>query len=400
MSERNKLDRQDRGRAYRLLRRWGGALFARTVPVYEMCLYPEGESFFETLFAAIGSARSFICLEYYIIKADRTGGRLAMELAAASARGVRVYLIYDYIGCLDTPEAYFSDLRLQGVSCLPFNKPSFRRGIGWFDRRDHRKLTVIDGELAFLGGMNIADEYAGLGESHRRFRDVGFSLSGPAAIHLTELFVDIWQMETGALPDCLPGSESHVTDSFELDNESRISLVSGGPHQLRSTIRAVFRGAMAVAGAELLIANPYFVPGPLILRSLLRAARRGVVIRLLLPARSDVPIVRLISRSAYRQLLEAGVEIYEFEQELLHAKVMLIDGSMTVIGSANLDQRSFHRNFEINAIVHCRRFGSQIRELFDADLPVSRRITIEMHSRRGLLVRLLERLLKPFGWFL
>lgn len=376
------------------------AAFSRTVPVEEMHLYPTGPQFFDGFFRALSTARSYICLEYYIIRADQTGARLAEILAAACQRGVQVYLLYDVIGCLDTPESYFRELRRQGVCCQAFNRPSFRRGIRWFDRRDHRKLTVIDGELAFLGGMNIADEYAGLGELHRRFRDVGFSLTGPAARHLTELFLDIWQLETGTVPDLPPPVLPYAARPVELDDESRISLVSGGPHQLRSTIRAVFRGAMALAGNDLLIANPYFIPGPLILRSLLRAARRGVVIRLLLPARSDVPVVRLISRSTYRQLLNAGIEIYELERELLHAKLMLVDGSLTVIGSANLDQRSFHRNFEINAIVHCRSFGSQIRALFDADLSVSRRITSEIHGQRGLIIRVLERLLQPLGWFL
>jgi len=387
-------------RAHRLLRRWGRVVLSRTVPVEEVKLYPTGPQFFEAFFSALATAQSYICIEYYIIRADQTGNRLAEELTAACRRGVQVFLMYDYIGCIDTPETYFRELRRQGVRCLAFNPPSFRRGIRWFDRRDHRKLTVIDGSLAFLGGLNIADEYAGLGKEHLRFRDVGFSLTGSATSHLAELFQDIWKMEEGSAPE-LPGPlEAHFAGAACQIEESRISLVSGGPHQLRSTIRTVFRGALALAGTELLIANPYFIPGPLILRSLLRAARRGVIIRLLLPARSDVPVVRLLSRSVYRQLLDAGIEIYELEQELLHAKLMLVDGSRTVIGSANLDQRSFHRNFEINAVVHCRLFGAQIRALFGADLIRSRRITADIHGQRGTMVRLLERLLQPFGWFL
>lgn len=387
-------------RAHRLLRRWGRVALARTVPVEQVRLHPTGADFFEAYFSALASARAYICLEYYIIRADRTGNRLAAELAAACRRGVQVFLIYDYIGCIDTPDSFFRQLHRHGVHCLPFNRPSFRRGIRWFDRRDHRKLTIIDDSLAFLGGLNVADEYAGLAQEHRRFRDVGFSLGGPAVVHLTELFQDIWRMEAGHSPHLPRPVPPHDASQLCLSEESRISLVSGGPHQLRSTIRTVFRGAMALAGSELLIANPYFIPGPLILRSLLRAARRGVTIRLLLPARSDVPVVRLISRSTYRHLLDAGIEIYELEQELLHAKLMLIDGALTVIGSANLDQRSFHRNFEINAIVHCRFFGGQIRELFAGDLRRSRRITADIHGQRGLMVRLLERLLRPFSWFL
>lgn len=157
---------------------------------------------------------------------------------------------------------------------------------------------------------------------------------------------------------------------------------------------------MASASHELLIANPYFVPGPRILRSLLRAAKRGVQVRLLLPARNDVPVVRVVSRSYYEVLLKAGIEIYELERELLHAKLMLIDGEQTVIGSANLDQRSFHRNFEINVIVRSKPFGTQVHCLFDQDFADSRRITLDEHARRGLGLRLLELLLRPINWFL
>lgn len=386
------------GRMVRLIRHLNRREQSLPVPVRleSVALYKTGTGFFEALFAALETAQSLICLEYYIIRADRTGGRLAELLARARERGVAVFLIHDALGCHETPESYFTSLSAQGVHCLPFNPFSFRRGIGWFDRRDHRKLAIIDGRLAFLGGINIGDEYAGLLPQADSFHDVGFSLSGAAVQVLLGMFAETWAMERGSRPEFPP----HAVTTVPVTSDAEIVLISGGPHQSRSTIRAAFRVAMASAGSELLIANPYFVPGPRILRSFLRAAQRGVKVTLLLPARSDVPLVKLVSRSTYEPLLKAGIDIFELERQLLHAKLMLIDGERTLLGSANLDQRSFHRNFEINAIIHSRSFGAQVSQLFARDLAGSRKITLEEHTRRGLTVRLLEWLLKPICWFL
>ena len=181
---------------------------------------------------------------------------------------------------------------------------------------------------------------------------------------------------------------------------ARVVIVSGGPHHRRSYIRSAYLAAIASASDEILIATPYFVPGVRVLRSLLRAARRGVRVCLLLPARSDVPAVRLLGRSYYGALLMAGIEVYELERDILHSKVMLIDQERTVIGSANLDQRSFHRNFEINCIIDNNAFGRQIRNILQKDLSVSKRIELGVHERRGLFTRMLERIIRFFGWFL
>jgi len=368
-------------------------------PAENLLFLPDAPNFFNVLFAALSTAQSSICLEYYIIRADQTGMRLADALVAAFKRGVRVYLLYDYIGCLTTPESYFSRLRQEGIRCLAFNPPSFSRGIRWFDRRDHRKLAIIDGTLAFLGGRNIGDEYSGVSSATPLFHDVNFSLSGPAVTRLTELFAESWKLMQGHPPGVQTPSPKPFPDNLH-EGATSISLISGGPHQRRSNIRAAFRIAMATATDEILIANPYFLPGPLILRSLLRAAHRGVHVRLLLPAQSDVPLVQLLSRGTYEQLLCAGIEIFEMQDQVLHAKLMLIDNARTVIGSANLDHRSFHRNYEINAHIHCHNFSRQVRSLLELDFSQARKVTLVDHGRRGFLLRLMERLLRPISWFL
>lgn len=386
-------------RVLRRLRRSGQGRLPHFFPAGSLNFIPDGSLFFSQLCAAIAAARTFVCLEYYIIRADNAGQRLADLLIEACQRGVRIYLLYDYIGCIDTPETYFKRLRRNGIQCVAFNPPSFRRGIGWFDRRDHRKLTLIDGSSAFLGGCNIGDEYAGSHEHPPVFHDVGFSVSGPAIDRLAELFSELWQLEQQHPPD-LSGSPKIAQQDAAQAEAAAIAIVSGGPHQRRSSIRAAFRVAMASTVQELLIVNPYFLPGPLILRSLFRVARRGVRVKLLLPHKSDVPLVQFLSRGAYGQLLRAGIEIYEMQDEILHAKLMLVDGRRTVIGSANLDQRSFHRNYELNAHIHCTSFGSQVQSHLEQDFSHARRIDLAGYGRRGFAARLLERVLRPLSWFL
>lgn len=361
-------------------------------------LFRRGQQFFEALFSAIRSAEHTILLEYYIIHDDRIGAGLAHELTAAVQRGVTVKLIYDYIGCLDTPASFFKNLAKKKVQLLPFNVPSFKRGFYGFDRRDHRKMTIIDGTVAFLGGFNIGDEYAGCVAEKMSFRDLGFSIRGEAVGELEAIFHETWHGER---------DESYVRPivvqprpSRRKSGDAAVNIISGGPRQRRFYIREAFQVNIASAAEEILIATPYFVPGPRIIRSLLRAVRRGVRVRLLLPARSDVPLVLLLGRSSYATLLRGGVEIFELEREILHAKVMLIDAERTVIGSANLDQRSFHRNYEINCLVDNVHFGGQIRALLLEEIDGSRPVELDVHERRGIVIRIMEKIVSLFGWFL
>lgn len=361
-------------------------------------LFHGGRQFFEALFTAIRHAEHTILLEYYLIHNDHIGIEFANELADAVQRGVAVKLIYDYIGCLDTPTSYFRNLSKQGVKLHAFNVPSFKRAFYGFDKRDHRKMTIVDGTLAFLGGFNIGDEYAGCVADKQNFRDLGFSIRGEAISELEAIFHETWNGDEGKSP--VRAATERPRQNGRKSGDAAVNIISGGPRQRRFYIREAFQVNIASAAEEILIATPYFVPGPRIIRSLLRAVRRGVRVRLLLPARSDVRLVLLLGRSSYATLLKGGVEIYEMEREILHAKVMLIDAERTVIGSANLDQRSFHRNFEINCLVDNVKFGGQIRALLLEEIDGSRPVELDVHERRGFLIRIMERVVSLFGWFL
>jgi len=358
-------------------------------------LYRYGSEFFPPLLEAISQASASVCLEFYTVCDDETGRTVADALIAAAERGVRVFLLYDYIGCFDTPAAFFKKLTKGGVSCCAFNPPPFSRGIAWFDKRDHRKVAIIDGRCAFTGGPNIANVYSGWGTPPTSWRDIGIRIEGVAVLELLRLFCVFWQEECGELPwGCNPCLEPAI------EGEAKVMVINGGPHHERSFIRSAFRLAIAGASESVTIASPYFIPGPRVLRSLLRAAGRGVRVRLLLPHKSDVPLVRLVSRTCYAQLLKNGVEIFELDCAVLHAKVLLIDGNWVMVGSANMDQRSFHRNYELNVVVDSPEFGAQVAEMLETDLLGSRVIELGEHERRGWSIRLLERLCSPVSWFL
>ena len=358
-------------------------------------LYRFGSEFFPPLLEAISQATSSVCLEFYTVCDDETGHIVADALIAAAARGVRVYLLYDYIGCFDTSAAFFKKLARGGVACCAFNPPPFSRGLAWFDKRDHRKVAIIDGWCAFTGGINIANVYSGYGSQPLGWRDVGIRIEGCAVLELLRLFCLFWQEERGELP---AGFAPCPTPAVE--GEAKVMVINGGPHHKRSFIRSAFRLAIAGASESVTIASPYFIPGPRVIRSLLRAAGRGVQVRLLLPHKSDVPLVRLVSRTYYAQLLKNGIEIFELDSAVLHAKVLLIDGNWVMVGSANMDQRSFHRNYELNVVVDSPDFGAQVGEMLDMDLLGTRRIALHEHEMRGWSVRLLERLCSPVSWFL
>ncbi|MCL2790192.1 MAG: phospholipase D-like domain-containing protein [Desulfobulbus sp.] len=243
----------------------------------KVTLLPHGGDFFPALFQAVAKAVTAICAEFYIIRADKTGEAFAQALQEAAVRGVEVSLVYDAIGCFDTPVSYFQRLQAAGVHCLPSNKPALSR-LRWLDLRNHRKMVIVDGTTAFLGGLNIGDEYAGYGDSYEHWRDVGIRLNGPVAGELQRLFRHGWLQEGGA---GTPGQ--HVPQPWSA-GDSDVIIINGSPHYNRSLIHNAFRLAMAGTSHRIQIITPYFLPGPKVIRSLLRAVERGTQVQMILPS--------------------------------------------------------------------------------------------------------------------
>ena len=228
-------------RMMHLLRRIHPSGLSVTHRQNQLVFFDEGSRFFQSLYEAIRAAERFILVEYYLIRSDRTGTAFAAELTEAVRRGVKVLLIYDYIGCIETPASYFKNMVQQGIELIPFNVPSLRRGLRWFDRRDHRKMIIIDGIFAFLGSFNVGDEYSGLARSPHRFYDVGLSIRGSAVSELVRIFSETWQMERGELPQLPPAGGYEEESHFNQNGQGNVTIVSGGPHNRRSHIRSAFR---------------------------------------------------------------------------------------------------------------------------------------------------------------
>jgi cardiolipin synthase len=361
-------------------------------------LLQDGPSTYQALYGAMAAATSSIDMESYIIEDDEVGQRFARELMAAQARGVVVNLIYDGVGSLGTPKAYFDQLAAAGVNTLQFNPVDpLKARTGWdVNQRDHRKLTIIDGRTAFVGGINISSVYSGGSFSQHSkeqpghgqkvpWRDTDLQIDGPAVADFQKLFMDTWARQKGK-----PMASADYFPQLGRQGDAVVRAIGGTPSEPYSQIYATLVSAIRSSSTSILLANAYFDPDPQLLGALADAARRGVDVQLLLPSVSDTWLVTSAGRRHYGELLEAGVKIYERQGALLHAKTTLIDGVWSAVGSTNLDWRSFLHNDEVDAVVLSASFGDQMRAAFQADLAQSQQLTMEKWSHRGLTARLQE----------
>jgi cardiolipin synthase len=351
---------------------------------------------FRRLEEAVRGARRSVWAEYYIIRNDATGKAFLDLLAERARDGIEVRLLYDALGSMGADAARLRALRESGgraVTFLPLNP--FRRR--WaVHLRNHRKLVVVDGELGFTGGMNVGDEYSG--RARRRglahFRDSHLALAGPAVRELAQIFAEDWRFATG---EALP-VRSTPLPAAGADGGATVAVIPSGPGEEANATGLTHFTAIARSRRRCWLTTPYFVPDAETLRALQSAALRGVDVLLLLPARSDVPLVTTAARSFFPQLVQAGVRIFEYQASMLHAKSMVVDGSLALVGSANVDFRSFRLNFELGALVASRDFARRMAERFEADLRQSRELGAAEVVGRSSWSRLgsaLARLLAP-----
>lgn len=359
-------------------------------------LLVEDELAFARIEEELRAATTSIWAEYYLVRNDETGHRFLDLLAERARAGVGVRLLYDAIGSMRLDAARLRAIRAAGgvvESFLPVNP--FRRR--WaVHLRNHRKLIVIDGTRVFTGGMNVGDEYSGRsklkGDQH--FRDSHLHIKGPAVRHFAEVFIEDWKFAVGE-------ELAAPAVSAELETVRGPSIVSplpSGPDQRwNASAHAFFAGIMS-AQKTCFLTTPYFVPDDPTLTALVTAAKSGVDVRLLVPERCDVPLVGAAARSFYAGLLRGGVRIFGYRPSMLHAKSMSVDGSWGIVGSANVDMRSFRLNFEIGALVRDPEFAAGLERLFRDELRDSREVTAESLAQDGLARRLgqgIARLMSP-----
>lgn len=363
----------------------------------------DGPAAFGAILNAIDHARHTVNIETYIFNDDTLGRRLARLLLRKQREGVQVNVLYDAYGSMNTPAAFFDRLRAVGVRVVAFHPIDPLKGgsLDNLNNRDHRKLVIVDGRIAFTGGINVSSVYAAPATRRlrehsdaRMWRDTDIEIQGPVVADFQKFFISHWRSQGGARlqrSDYLP--PLHAMGS------QVVRALASESDMPQPQIYATLLSAINSAQKSIHITTAYFVPNEAFIKALTAAARRGVEVVLILPAHSDKAVVQAAGRSYYSQLLDAGVKIYERKNVILHAKTVVIDGVWSTVGSANLDWRSFRHNDEVNAVVLGGVFGRQMEAQFHRDLRKSRQINRWQWRRRSLWRRVKEDFSRLGAWW-
>jgi cardiolipin synthase len=364
----------------------------RFVPGNAVRLLRDGREAFPAMLEAIAQARRQVLLEMYWFDSDAVGRRFADELSRALRRGVEVAVVYDSVGSIATDRGMFAALEADGARVLEFNpvapwRRRFRLSFARLSRRDHRKILVVDGQVGFTGGINLARQWAPSEAGGGGWRDDMMRIEGPAVVGLTHCFHRVWRRHE------LPAIQHLHPQPLAAEPGRRllpVRILGERYFRHRHQIATDYASRVYAAKKNVFIANSYFVPDASVRRALTRAAQRGVDVRVIVPAHSDVEPVKFAGRSQYRELLESGVRIYEWQDGMFHAKTAVIDGQWCTTGTFNFDYMSLRYNLEVNASVLDDELSSEVEHSFSDDLKSSREVEMRDVEQRSVADRLLE----------
>ncbi|TLP71143.1 cardiolipin synthase [Maribacter sp. ACAM166] len=356
-------------------------------PGNELQLLKDGKTTFKAIFYALENARTQIHIQYYIFEEGELADRLLRLFEQKIAQGVTVRMIYDGIGSFSLSNSYIKSLTTIGVEVCSFLPFKFGRFFSSLNYRNHRKIIVVDGEIAFTGGINISDKYlkgeVGLGNWH----DMHLGLKGQAANHLDQVFMMDWYLVSQKLlqPLVLPPVEIKTTSLSEL-----VQIVAGGPDDDFPVLEQTYFSIINKAKEYLYITNPYIIPGQALIQALQTAALSGVDVRLLVSENADNRMVSWSVHSYFELFLKSGIKIFLFPDGFLHSKIIVSDDAISTIGTANLDDRSFEQNYEVNAIMYNKNFAKLLKEDFEKDCSTSKLLTHEGFIKRPWSEKLKE----------
>lgn len=354
-------------------------------------LLTTGQETFEELFAAIDEARSYILLEFYIVNDDEIGRELQQRLIKRQQDGIQVYFLYDSIGSYRLGHDYLDALRDAGVKVDGFGSVHLIRNRFQLNFRNHRKIFVVDGRIGFSGGYNVSNEYLGKTEKFGEWRDTHLRLTGPSVLGLQAAFVEDWFWVTGEALKL-----KWVPELAE--KKQNAMVIPTGPADVLYTCSLFFIHMLNVAQHRAWITSPYFVPNEAVLETLKLTALRGVDVRVMIPGVPDKKTVWYAAFAYIREAQEAGVKFYRYQRGFLHQKVMLVDDDLAVVGTANLDNRSFRLNFELSILIPDRGFATEVEKMLSKDFDNSQLISSEDATNHKFLIRILiagARLLSP-----
>ena len=365
----------------------------------------DGPEAWEAMFAAMQAARDHIHIESFIFEDLDFGTRLSDLLIARQKAGVDVRVIYDSVGSLATPSRLFNHLRANSIGVCEFNPINPLRARMWrLNHRDHRKIVIVDGRVAYTGGINFHSVYrSGSAMQLRKsmptidegWRDTHVELRGPAVHELQALFLQTWEKQS-----CVARAQRNYFPATENKGDHTVTIVGSSPDGMLSHMYLLLTAAITYSRHSIWLTAAYFVPDPNTINALKAATKRGVDVRLLLPGFTDSALAFHAGRAHYEDLLEAGVRIFERHDALLHAKTVVIDGVWSTIGSSNVDWRSFCHNDEVNALFLGADFGTQMRRVFEGDLTRADEVTLNQWQQRDNTLRVREWLARQFDYFL
>ncbi|MBN6186758.1 cardiolipin synthase [Aneurinibacillus sp. BA2021] len=353
-----------------------------------------GDETFRQMIQDMSEAKDHIHFQFYIIRHDTTGQQFKQVLIDKAREGVKVRVIYDGVGSVRLDKRYIAELRHAGIEVVTFFPVILPFLNNKLNYRNHRKIVVIDGKIGFVGGLNIGDEYLGKDTRFGFWRDSHLRLEGESVYLLQNIFLKDWFFVTDESIE----EDRYYPPLTEEPGEELIQIAASGPDSDWESIWQMYFSIIATAQEKIYITSPYFVPDDSISMALKTAALSGLDVRLLLPSRPDHQTVFWASRSYFQELLEAGVRFYLYQPGFVHAKILLVDGVVASIGTANMDIRSFQHNFEVNAILYNSNSVYKLEEDFIQDLMDSKELTLEEYKKRPWHHRILEsiaRLLSP-----
>ncbi|MBX3257863.1 MAG: cardiolipin synthase [Chitinophagaceae bacterium] len=355
-----------------------------------------GEEKFKEVFDTLEKAEHFIHLEYYIVEQGKIADRLFEILIRKARQGVTVRFIYDDFGSHGIKRTIVPVLKNAGIEVHPFYSIKLFFLANRLNYRDHRKIIIVDGKTGFIGGINISDRYVNDGTNKLYWRDTHVKIEGPAVNSLQYNFIANWNFCTGKR---LEVDRSFFPLDFSvMAGKDLVQINAGGPDYPNAGIMLSYFTAIVMAKERVYITSPYFIPNESIFDALKKAALSGKDVRLLLPGISDSRVVNAAARSYFREMLFAGVKIYLYKKGFVHAKTMLVDDMLSLVGTANMDVRSFDLNFEINAVVYSKRINEQLQEAFLQDIKDSDEVTLQQWLKRGRRAEFIDscaRLLSP-----
>lgn len=354
-------------------------------------LLVDGETTYNSILEGISTAQDYILVEFYIVRDDQIGRRLKDALIERARNGVRVHFVYDEIGSKDLPQSYGEELRAAGAEFSPFNTTQGWRNRFQLNFRNHRKIVVVDGRSAWVGGLNVGDDYLGANPKLSPWRDTHMRIDGPAAAQVQLVFLTDWYWATRQLPK-LDWSAPRATNG-----DAQVMMIAGSPAQTLETVTLFFIHAINSARDRIWITSPYFVPDESLVDALQLADLRGVDVRIIVPQTPDQLLVQPASYYYMEVLSESNIRFYQYSNGFLHEKVMLVDDEIATIGTANFDNRSFRLNFELIALVRDKTFAAKVERMLEDDIAHSQLVDLDALQAKSYWHHILHRIARLFA---